>query len=383
MNRHRFAKKAAALALCAACLAAPCTPAFAEVEVEPGYDYTRFADDNITLNVYNWGEYISDGADGTMDVVQEFEELTGINVNYTTYDTNESMYAKLKSGGGDYDIIIPSDYMIGQMINEGMLEKLDFSNIPNYALIDETCKNLEYDPTNEYSVPYTWGTVCIVYNTTMVDEGDLSQGWGILWDEQYANNILMFNNSRDAFAIACKMLGRSLNPQSLSDVEDAAQKLKEQKGVVQSYVMDEVFDKMSGGEAALAPYYTGDGMTMMEDNPDLAIFLPAEGTNRFVDAMCILKDAKNVDEAHEWINFIASTESNLANMDYIGYASPNLEALEGYPAYYEETYGEPLDEERYEIMAAPQEVLDRCESYLVLPEATRTLYNDLWIELGL
>ena len=130
MNRHRFAKKAAALARCAACLAAPCTPAFAEVEVEPGYDYTRFADDNITLNVYNWGEYISDGADGTMDVVQEFEELTGINVNYTTYDTNESMYAKLKSGGGDYDIIIPSDYMIGQMINEGMLEKLDFSKSP-------------------------------------------------------------------------------------------------------------------------------------------------------------------------------------------------------------------------------------------------------------
>ena len=371
MNRHRFAKKAAALALCAACLAAPCTPAFAEVEVEPGYDYTRFADDNITLNVYNWGEYISDGADGTMDVVQEFEELTGINVNYTTYDTNESMYAKLKSGGGDYDIIIPSDYMIGQMINEGMLEKLDFSNIPNYALIDETCKNLEYDPTNEYSVPYTWGTVCIVYNTTMVDEGDLSQGWGILWDEQYANNILMFNNSRDAFAIACKMLGRSLNPQSLSDVEDAAQKLKEQKGVVQSYVMDEVFDKMSGGEAALAPYYTGDGMTMMEDNPDLAIFLPAEGTNRFVDAMCIPKGAENKDNAEAFINFMCTTDAGLANCEAIGYSTPLLSVRDALPA---EISGDSV--------AYPSDaVLATCETFKNLPQNILELYDSEWLRL--
>ena len=371
MNRHRFAKKAAALALCAACLAAPCTPAFAEVEVEPGYDYTRFADDNITLNVYNWGEYISDGADGTMDVVQEFEELTGINVNYTTYDTNESMYAKLKSGGGDYDIIIPSDYMIGQMINEGMLEKLDFSNIPNYALIDETCKNLEYDPTNEYSVPYTWGTVCIVYNTTMVDEGDLSQGWGILWDEQYANNILMFNNSRDAFAIACKMLGRSLNPQSLSDVEDAAQKLKEQKGVVQSYVMDEVFDKMSGGEAALAPYYTGDGMTMMEDNPDLAILLPAEGTNRFVDAMCIPKGARHKEAAEMFINFMCETEVALANAEYICYSSPQTEVRGLLPPELAES----------ELMYPSEEYLALCETMLVLPTDINDAMSKAWSDV--
>ena len=203
-----------------------------------------------------------------------------------------------------------------------MLEKLDPANIPNAALIDETCKNLEYDPTNEYSVPYTWGTVCIVYNTTMVDEGDLSQGWGILWDEKYANNILMFNNSRDAFAIAGKMLGKSLNPQGTADVEEAAQKLKEQKGVVQSYVMDEVFDKMSGGEAALAPYYTGDGMTMMQDNPDLAIFLPAEGTNRFVDGMCIPKGARHKEAAEMFINFMCETQVALANAEYICYSSP-------------------------------------------------------------
>ena len=273
----KWSTRAATALLAAVCLSAG-APAFAETQVDDGYDYTRFADDNITLNVYNWGEYISDGSEDTLDVVAEFEALTGIRVNYTTFDTNESLYAKLKSGGGAYDVIIPSDYMIGKMANEGMLEELDFSNIPNYdKYIGDAYKNQSYDPENKYSVPYMWGLVCVIYNTTMVDEGDTSTGWGILWDEKYAGQILMFNNSRDAFAIAGKMLGGSLNPSSVDEVEASAEKLKQQKSVVQAYVMDEIFDKMGGDEAAVAPYYVGDGITMMEDNPDLAMYLPGEG----------------------------------------------------------------------------------------------------------
>ena len=268
----------------AACLSPAALAAPDGVEVAPGYDYTRFKDAGITLNVYNWGEYISNGTDGSMDVVKEFENLTGIRVNYTTYDTNESLYAKLKSGGGNYDVIIPSDYMIGKMAAEGMLEELDPANIPNAALIGDAYRSKPFDPQNKYSVAYTWGLVCIVYNRTMVDEGDLEQGWGILWDEKYAGQVLMFNNSRDAFAIAGKLLGNSINPGSVQEIEQAAEKLKEQKSVVQSYVMDEVFDKMGGGEAALAPYYVGDGVTMMADNPDLAMFIPAEGTNIYTNS---------------------------------------------------------------------------------------------------
>lgn len=188
-----------------------------------------------------------------MDVVKEFENLTGIRVNYTTYDTNESLYAKLKSGGGNYDVIIPSDYMIGKMAAEGMLEELDPANIPNAALIGEAYRSKPFDPQNKYSVAYTWGLVCIVYNRTMVDEGDLEQGWGILWDEKYAGQVLMFNNSRDAFAIAGKLLGNSINPGSVQEIEQAAEKLKEQKSVVQSYVMDEVFDKMAAARPRWPP----------------------------------------------------------------------------------------------------------------------------------
>ena len=337
---------------------------------ESGED-TAAPSTGVTINVYNWGEYISNGTDGTLDVNEEFTRRTGIKVNYTTFATNEELYAKLAIGGSDYDVIIPSDYMVAKLIRNDMLEKLDFHNIPNFSLIDEEFRNPQYDPTNEYSVPYTWGTVCIVYNTTMVDEGDLSQGWGILWDEQYANNILMFNNSRDAFAIACKMLGRSLNPQSLSDVEDAAQKLKEQKGVVQSYVMDEVFDKMSGGEAALAPYYTGDGMTMMEDNPDLAIFLPAEGTNRFVDAMCIPKGARHKEAAEMFINFMCETEVALANAEYICYSSPQTEVRGLLPPELAES----------ELMYPSEEYLALCETMLVLPTDINDAMSKAWSDV--
>nr|WP_325184964.1 extracellular solute-binding protein [uncultured Oscillibacter sp.] len=330
-----------------------------------------------TVNVCSWGEYIDE------DLITQFEEETGILVNYQTADSNETLYSLLKSGGADYDVIVPSDYMISQLIEEDMLEELDYSRIPNYALISDRFKGLTYDPQERYTVPYAWGTVGIIYNETMVD-GPITS-WSAMFDDQYAGNVLMFRNSRDALATALYYLGYSVNTTDESQIREAFQLLRDAKsrGVYQSFVMDEIFQKLEGGNAAVGAYYAGDYLTMLENNEDLRFAVPEEGSNWFMDAMCVLKGAPHYDEAMAWINFIASTEANLKNMDYLWYASPNQEALEQYPAYYEELYGEPLDPEVYEIMAAPEEVLDRCEAYLVLPAHIRTLYNNLWTELGI
>ncbi len=335
------------------------------------------SEEERVVNVCSWGEYIDE------NLIYQFEEETGIKVNYQTAESNEALYSLLKTGAGDYDVIVPSDYMIARLIAEDMLAELDYSSIPNYEKIDAQYKGLSFDPENKYTVPYTWGTLGIIYNTTMVDEPITS--WDAMFDEKYAGNVLMIRNSRDALAAALLDLGYDLNTTDESQIREAYELLAsaKEKGVYQAFVMDEVFQKMEGGNAAIAMYYAGDYLTMLENNPDLAYVVPEEGSNWFVDAMCILKGAQNVEEAHEWINFIASTESNLANMDYIWYASPNAEALEGYPAYYEETYGEPLDMELYEIMAAPSDVLSRCTLYENLPAETLTLYNELWTELGI
>ena len=329
------------------------------------------------VNVCSWGEYIDE------DLITQFEEETGIAVNYQTAESNEALYSLLKSGAGDYDVIVPSDYMISQLIEEDMLAELDYSRIPNYGLISDRFKGLTYDPQERYTVPYAWGTVGIIYNTSMVEEPITS--WSALFDDRYAGNVLMFRNSRDAMATALSYLGYSLNTTDESELREAFQLLKDAKnrGVYQSFVMDEIFQKLEGGNAAIGVYYAGDYLTMLENNEDLAFVVPEEGSNWFVDAMCVLKNAPNYEEAMAWINFIASTEANLANMDYLWYASPNQEALEQYPAYYEELYEEELGQEAYDIIAAPQEVLDRCEAYLVLPLETRKLYNDLWTELGI
>ncbi len=356
-----------ALALTVICA----SPAMATTEVEvtdPDY-YTKFQGQNITLNVYNWGEYISDGSDDSLDVNKAFEELTGIKVNYTTFDTNESLYAKLRSGGASYDIIIPSDYMVSKMIQEDMLEKLDFSQIPNFQYIDESYVNPDYDPTNEYSVPYTWGTVGIIYNTNLVTEPVTS--WDILWDEDYAGDILMFSNSRDAFGIALKKLGYSMNTEDPDELQEAADLLKEQKPLVQAYVMDQIFDKMQGGEAALAPYYAGDALTMIADSPELAFAVPEEGTNIFFDAICIPKGAKNVEAAHMYINFLCEPEVAAANIEYICYSTPNSAA---YELLDEETANSP-------ISYPPQEILDKAEAFVNLSEDTNLLLESLWTEV--
>ncbi len=331
------------------------------------------------VNVCSWGEYID------TDLIDQFEEATGIRVNYQTADSNETLYSLLKSGGADYDVIVPSDYMIGRLIAEDMLEPLDYSQIPNFSLIDDRFKNLSYDPENRYTVPYTWGTLGIIYNAAVVDEEITS--WGALYDDKYAGNVLLINNSRDAIGEALLYLGYSVNTTDPDEIRQAYDLVADanRRGVFQGRVMDEIFQKMEGGNAAIATYYAGDYLSMVDnqaDGVDLAFVIPEEGSNWFVDAMCMLKDAPHQREAHMWINFIASTEANLANMDYIWYASPNREALERYPAYYEELYGEELDRSVYEIMAAPPETLARCETYLNLPPETLNLYKSLWTQLG-
>ena len=329
------------------------------------------------VNVCSWGEYIDE------NLITRFEEETGIRVNYQTAESNEALYSLIKMGGADFDVIVPSDYMIARLIEEDMLAELDYDNIPNFDLIDDTYKHLSYDPENKYTVPYTWGALGIIYNTAMVSEPITS--WSAMFDPQYAGQVLMINNSRDAIGAALLSLGYSLNTTDESQLEEAFSLIKQAKdnGVYQAFVMDEVFGKMEGGNAAIAMYYAGDYLTMLENNEDLAFVIPEEGSNWFVDAMCVLKSSQHKDEAEEWINFIASTDANLANMDYIWYASPNAEALEEYPAYYQEVNDEELDPELYEIMAPSEQTLARCELYKNLPKATLRLYDSLWTRLGI
>ncbi len=321
------------------------------------------------INVFNWGEYIADGSDGSINVNEEFTRRTGIKVNYSNFASNEDMYAKLKSGGVAYDVIIPSDYMIARLIEEGLLQKLDFSNIPNYSYILDEYKNIYFDPNNEYSVPYAVGMVGLIYNTKMVDE--TPDSWSILWDEKYANKILMFNNPRDAFAIAQFLLGMSVNTTNPEDWDRAAEKLKEQKPLVQSYVMDEIYNKMESGEAALAPYYAGDFLSMQQNNPDLALVYPKEGTNIFVDSMCIPVTAQNKKAAEMYINFLLEPEIALANAEYICYASPHKAVVEN-PEY--SLAGN-------EVIYPPEEAKANTEYFHNLPKETLEYMTQKWNEL--
>ena len=291
--------------------------------------YTKFKDKGISINVYNWGEYISTGAEkGTLDVNSEFEKLTGIKVNYTNYATNEELYAKLKGGGATYDVIIPSDYMISKMIKENLIQPLDMNNIPNFEYIMENFRNQAYDPENAYSVPYTWGTVGIIYNKSIIDINPENVDWDLLWNEDYTDQILMFDNPRDAFAIGELMMGYSLNTESSEELENVARKLTQQKKIVQAYVMDEIFDKMGAGDALIAPYYAGDALTILEENEDLDFVVPKSGTNLFIDAMCIPTSARQKEAAEMYINFMCEPDIAFANIDYICYSTPYQKAYD-------------------------------------------------------
>ena len=323
---------------------------------------------NGEINVLNWGEYIADGTDGTEDILTQFEEEFGIKINYKVCPDNETLYTYLKQGDS-YDVIIPSDYMLSRLIEEDMLEKLNFDNIPNFSDVSDTFVDPPYDPTNEYSVPYMWGTVGIIYNTTMVQEDVTS--WSILFDEDYADQILMINNPRDAIGVALKYLGYSYNTTDKAQITEAVDLLVQQKPLVQTYVMDEIFDKLESGEAAIGVYYAGDYLTMLENNEDLAFCVPEEGSNYFVDAMCIPKGAANKENAEKFINFMCSTEVGLANCDAIGYSTPLNSVLEALDA-----------EVREDPVAYPSDdVLSRCEQFLNLPQDILEFYDSEWLRL--
>lgn len=339
---------------------------------DPDY-YTRFKGQDISINVYNWGEYISTGSEaGTLNVNAEFTKLTGIKVNYTNYATNEELYAKLKGGGANYDVIIPSDYMISKMIKEDMLQPLDMSNIPNFQYIMPSFVDPAYDPDNLYSVPYTWGTVGLIYNTTMVDIPEEDIDWDILWNPDYADQILMFDNPRDAFAIAEIMMGYSLNTEDEVELTAAANKLKEQKSVVQAYVMDEIFDKMAANDAWIAPYYAGDALTILEENEDLAFVVPKSGTNLFVDAMCIPAGAKQKEAAEMYINFMCEPDIAYANIDYICYSTPHSAA---YEMLDEETRNNPVSYPGDDYLNANTTI------FVNLSDEANLLMQTLWTEM--
>ncbi len=338
-------------------------------EVEDYDYYQKFQGQGIEIDVCNWGEYVANDSVNFLDVNEDFEKLTGIKVNYTLFSSNEELYTKLKSGGASYDLIVPSDYMIGKMIGEGMIQKLDFGNIPNYKYIDEKYKDTNFDPDNEYSVPMYWGVVGIIYNTAMVDEEDLT-GWNILWNEKYANNMLMFSNSRDAFAISLLDLGYDFNTTDKAEIEEAAGHLRAQKPLVQAYVMDEIYDKMEGGEAAVAPYYNGDAVLMMDVNEDLDFFLP-ENTSIFIDSFCIPTGAKNKEAAEMYINYMCESTVAAANSYYVGYSTPHIGAME------------LLDEElvENEIAYPEDEFIASLDALLTLPAETTSLTDSLWTDI--
>lgn len=319
------------------------------------------------LNVYNWGEYIDDEE---LDVVSQFERLTGCDVNYTTFESNENMYSKLSGGGVSYDIIIPSDYMVERLISEDMLLPLDYNNIPNYDKYFYATRYgyLVENGIDDYAVIYNIGTTILIYNKKLVDEKPDS--WRVLWDEQYKGKVLMFNNPRDSFAIAQFMLGQSINTTEKTEWDAAAELLMEQrKKVKPEYVMDEVFIKMESGEYAFATYYAGDYELMRENNPDLGFVFPKEGVNTFYDAMCIPSASQNKKGAEAFINFMMEPEVALANAEYIYYATPNKAVLQN-PDY------SLADSE-----AVYPKVIENAQDFHNLPTDTLQYMNSLWMKV--
>lgn len=343
------------------------------------------AEENEILYVYNWGEYISDGSDDSLDVNEAFEEYCreklgrNVEVNYSTFSSNESLYAKITSGAVSYDVIFPSDYMAARLISEDRLAEINPSeNIANYEYISDEFKGLYYDEAEKYTVPYTFGTVGVIYNTDIVPEDEeLLGSWGLLWDEEYKGNILQFNNPRDAFGSAQYYLGNSVNSTDPDEWRSALDLLLSQKQIVQGYVMDEIFNKMKGGSAAIAPYYAGDYFTMYGDNDALSFYHPSEGTNVFVDVMCIPKTTQNYDLAVEYINFMLSEEAAIANAEYICYASPNtlVTSSEEYASYMEEEIHPDAMSILYDFD------MEKMEFYHDLSDETRMMMNSLWEEL--
>lgn len=338
--------------------------------------------EKVVLNVYNWGEYISDGSDDSLDVNAAFEEYCkeqglDVEVNYMMFDSNESMYNKIKTGAVSYDVVVPSDYMIARMIEEDMLRPLNYSNIPNFQYVDSGYLNPYYDPEQQYTVPYFVGIVGIIYNTKYVDEADIG-GWDLMWNEKYSGKILQFNNSRDAFGTAMFKNGDSVNVTDEATWRKALGELKAQKPLLQAYVMDEIFNKMETESAWIAAYYAGDFLAMYEENDSLGFYYPEGGTNIFADAMCIPKTAANPEIAEMYINFILEQEIGSANSEFVYYATPNTLVNENteYIEYMESVYEGAMD-----ILAPEFPEGYNLEYYHNFDDETLQMVNSLWEEL--
>ncbi len=325
----------------------------------------RLGGDNQVI-VYNWGEYLDP------DAIEMFEEETGIDVVYEEYETNEIMYPKIQSGAIAYDVVCPSDYMIERMIENDLLAEINFDNVPNIKNIGDVYmeQSRQFDPDNKYSVPYLWGTVGILYNKTMVDEP--IDSWSVLWDEKYKDSILMQDSVRDAFGVALKYLGYSLNSTDLDELTAAQKLLIEQKPLVQAYVVDQVRDKMIGNEAAIGVIYSGEAIYTQLENPNLEYVIPKEGSNIWIDSLVIPKNAKHKENAEAFINFVCRPEIAKMNFDFITYSIPN----EGGRALIEEP------ELRNSKIAFPDaKELERCETFKFLGDENDAVYNKLWREV--
>jgi spermidine/putrescine transport system substrate-binding protein len=275
--------------------------------------------EKVVLNIFNYGEYID------TDLIDEFESEFDVSINYEIYPTPEDMYTKVKSGATSYDLIISSDYMIERLINEGMVQEINYDNIPNYQYIDDNFKKQPYDSEGKYTVPYFWGTLGVIYNTEIVE--GTPDSWDLLWDEKYAGQILMMDSQRDSLGAALKKLGYSLNTVNPDELEEAKQLLIQQKPMVMAYVVDEVRDMMIGDEAAIALLWSGEAVAAMGENEKLNYYVPVEGSNIWVDAMFIPSDAKNKEVAEKFINFLCEKENTLRNIDYVWYSTVHTEAI--------------------------------------------------------
>ena len=315
--------------------------------------------------VYNWGEYIDP------DVLKQFEEETGIKVVYEEFETNEIMYPKVAAGAASYDLICPSDYMISKMIDNDLLQPINYDHIPNFKNIDETYleQSRGFDPDLKYSIPYCWGTVGILYNKSMIKEGDTVDSWEILWDEKYKDSILMQDSVRDAFMVPEKMLGYDINTVDEDEIKECSEKLIEQKPLVQAYVVDQVRDKMIGSEAALGVIYSGEAIYTQRENEDLEYVIPKEGSNVWIDSWVIPKDARNVENAEKFLDFLCRGDIALKNFEYITYSTPNKAARE---------LIEDEDIRNSTIAFPTADMLKNCDVYQYIGEDGDALYQKYW-----
>lgn len=319
-------------------------------------------DDSNVLYVYNWGEYIEPA------LIEKFEKETGIKVIYDTFEQNEDMYMKVKEGGNNYDVVVPSDYMAEKMIKQGMLEKIDYSKIPNFKYIDEKFRNLDYDPKNEYTVPYMWGTVGILYNKNKVKEN--VDSWNILWDEKYKDNIIMMNSTRDTLGVALKRLGYSMNSRNEAELEKAKESLIKQKDIVLAYLVDETKNQMVNEEADMAVVYSGDAIVAKDENENLEYVIPKEGSNLWFDTLAILKNAKHKENAEKFINFLTDPENAKVNAEYIGYSLPATEAKKLLDKEVQEdvtAYPDLSKHKNMEIFKDPSDFVEK--------------YDDIWADI--